>query len=152
MESTGGKLAHIGAEIVLIGGMAFYFNNQIKTLKNEVKELREIISKQQEICTKHINNLYEIFDKVFKSQQQQQFISQLPIAIPIPKPHNIEKTLRKRKPIVKEELSDDFVIEEIDDSPEKELEKELQELEQEEKDEDIPLKESQDKPDSSKKK
>lgn len=66
INSTG--IIHIAAEIILIGGIVFYFNNQIKSLRNEIKELRQKAQDNQEIYNKHFNNIYAGLDKLVKLQ------------------------------------------------------------------------------------
>ena len=62
MESS--KIVHIAAEVVLLGGITFYFNGQIKSLKNEIKELKTKIEEQSEANNKHLNNVYSLLDKL----------------------------------------------------------------------------------------
>lgn len=66
INTTG--IIHIAAEVIIIGGVVFYFNNQIKSLRNEVKELRQKLQDSQEIYNKHFNNIYAGLDKLVKMQ------------------------------------------------------------------------------------
>ncbi len=66
MNMTG--IVHIIAEVILIGGVIFYFNKQVKSLRNEIKELRQKLQDTQEINVKHFNNIYAGLDKLLKEK------------------------------------------------------------------------------------
>lgn len=61
------KIVHICAEAVLLAGVTFYFNGQVKTLRNEIKDLKAKIEEQQETSNKHLNNLYAVIDQLRRS-------------------------------------------------------------------------------------
>lgn len=87
------KMIHMGAEIVLLGGIIFYFNGQTKTLKNEIKDLKVKIEEQQEVTNKHFNNLYAVIDQMKRAPPQM-----LPRFQPAPRqPTEQDTGLRHRK-------------------------------------------------------
>lgn len=82
------QMIHIAAEVILIGGITFYFKNQIKGLKEQVRDLKAKIEENHDIHTKHTNNLYDMMDQILKTiqpQNMQQNVQQIikPIRIPI---------------------------------------------------------------------
>lgn len=91
MEGQTGKIVHVAAEVILLGGIAFYFNNQVKSLRNEVRELKLKLEEITESNNKHLNNLYSLMDKMNRTMMT-------PPASFFPKP-SMEGTmgLRQRK-------------------------------------------------------
>ena len=64
MDGPTGKMVHVGAEVVVLLGVTFYLNGQIRSLKNEVRELRVKLDDQSEAVNKHLNNVYVVLDKL----------------------------------------------------------------------------------------
>jgi hypothetical protein len=64
MDGPTGKMVHVGAELVVLLGVTFYLNGQIRSLKNEVRELRVKLEDQSEAVNKHLNNVYVVLDKL----------------------------------------------------------------------------------------
>jgi hypothetical protein len=118
MDNTA-RMIHVGTEIVLIGGIFFYFNNQIKSVKNEVKELKIKIEENQEAYNKHLNNLYSLIDKLNSSVNNRQIYhpGQTQPFVQKSNSHPSPITgLRRRKinpHVLFEEQSDDSKIDEI---------------------------------------
>lgn len=93
MDSTKIAIAHVAGEIVIIGGISFYFSKKITALQNENEELKKRIEslekgesgggglnpeqldeflKFQKQTTSHINNLYSVLKQIAENQPQAQ--------------------------------------------------------------------------------
>lgn len=92
MDGTTGKLVHVAAEVVLVGGVIFYFNNQVKSLKNEIKELKIKIEEMTDSNNKHLNNLYSLVDRLNRSVLT-------PIQEEKSQPNNSQTGIRRRKKV-----------------------------------------------------
>lgn len=62
------KMAHIGAEIVVIGGVVFWVNrrttdlqDQITSLSEQVNKCEDLIKRQSELLTRHENVIRQVF-------------------------------------------------------------------------------------------
>lgn len=124
------KIIHIASELILVGAISFYFNNQIKTLKSDIIDLKTKMENETAANNKHFNNLYSLIDKMGRSLSQLHFQSSEHIQAPP------QLGMRKRKPgmQIKTELfqpkktgSIESPVDDLDD----ELNDELKELEEE---------------------
>jgi hypothetical protein len=68
MDGSTGKLMHIGAEVVVLLGVTFYMNSQIRSLKTEIRELRAKIEEDSRESNKHLNSMYMVIDQLQKSR------------------------------------------------------------------------------------
>jgi hypothetical protein len=68
MDGSTGKLMHIGAEVVVLLGVTFYMNSQIRSLKTEIRELRAKIEEDARENNKHLNSMYMVIDQLQKSR------------------------------------------------------------------------------------
>lgn len=62
MDGSTGKLIHVGTEAIVLMGIVFYLNGQIKTLKNEVRDLRVKLEEQNQTVNTHLNKMYMTLD------------------------------------------------------------------------------------------
>jgi len=99
MDTT--KMIHVAAEVVLLGGVTFYFNGQIRSLRNEIKDLKAKIEEQQEMTNKHLNNFYAVIDKMNRSPPIQ---FQHPIPLPRQPQHDTMGIRRRRSPQDEEDV------------------------------------------------
>lgn len=81
------SLAHMGTEIVVIGGVAFWLNKNISDVKNKVNSLESIITAQ----SAHIKSLTEL---VVKHEQVLQRLFSKDLS-PIPDIQNADDTKQK---------------------------------------------------------
>ena len=68
MDGSTGKLMHIGAEVVVLLGVTFYLNTQIRSLKTEIRELRTKMEEDARESNKHLNSMYMVIDQLQKSR------------------------------------------------------------------------------------
>jgi len=147
------QIAHIVSEVILLGGITFYFNGQIKGLKSEIRDLKAEIEKQAEANNKHLNNLYSLMDKMggqLARTSTPHALSLLPHPIPRGQPPPTTELRRRRSPSSEQPTTrqphqhtrtydsrsrNHAVVEELpteDQDLDQELGEELQELEEEE--------------------
>jgi flagellar capping protein FliD len=68
MDGSTGKLVHMGVEAVVLLGVTFYMNSQIRSLKTEIRELRAKIEEDARENNKHLNSMYMVIDQLQKSR------------------------------------------------------------------------------------
>ncbi len=107
MDSTKIAIAHVAGELVIVGGLSFYFNKKITLLQNEIEELKkkiellekndeedgggltpeqlESLTKFQTQTTNHINNLYSVLKQIAENQQSHQLPPSQPQVFTAPK-------------------------------------------------------------------
>lgn len=90
------RTVHIASEVVILGGVIFYFNNQIKTLKTEIKELKTKLEEDSQSNNKHLQNLYSLVDKI--NIDVKQLASRPPPQQYIPPPQQVTQNQRAPTP------------------------------------------------------
>ena len=148
------QIIHIASEVLVIGGITFYFENKIGKLNDKVDELQSIIQQQSEMIQQHDNLILKLLNTVATLQTNQQkngifTSSQQPM---IPPKKKVDETLPQNISNKKQVLivvpnpleslfelpqhqQSNSVVEEIfdEDNLDDELLEELKELEEEEK-------------------
>lgn len=109
MDTT--RAIHVASEVVLLGGVIYYFNSQVKGLKSEIKELKAKIEENQQGIGKHLNNLYSAIDKIGKSVTHLNMIgrgmSEAQNSATITQHHNNGSSgLRRRKKVAVKEIQE----------------------------------------------
>lgn len=134
---------HITTELIVVGGIAFYYHNQVKQLKAEISQLKQKLDEANDVNGKHFNTIYNTLDRfnnalnmihMEKSNQRQSYYSQPPVQKSKQKtPIKVESVVRNRKqnkPIVQKEQKTN------EEHLDEELDEELRQLENEEKEHD----------------
>lgn len=117
MDTT--RAIHVASEVVLLGGVIYYFNSQVKGLKAEIKELKAKIEENQQGIGKHLNNLYSAIDKIGKSVTHLNMIgrgmSEAHNSATITQHHdNGSSGLRRRKKVTVKEIQESGDSDEIE--------------------------------------
>lgn len=119
-------LIHIGVEIVLLGGITFWFNKRTSSLEEQIGVLteklakhEELITKQGEIITQHENMLRELYAIIHggaPQRSQQPATSRGPPRVaPQPKQRNPQSTT-PRSNIPKTFKNVEKQVEEVDEN------------------------------------
>lgn len=123
MENLDTKLmAHVGAEILVVGGVAFYLNKQTSALRERVEQLEKQNAKLMEIVDVHERCIRELL-----GNPPQKSVSRVSPAVqkPVATKKAVRASPKKQKPPPPEEESEpEFDPAELDE----ELSEELGEL------------------------
>ena len=71
-------LAHVGAELVVIAGVSFYFHHKTKTLQTEINNLKKDNKELYEIIDELEKGMNQLGQMVMRLQQNQQGIQKRP--------------------------------------------------------------------------
>jgi hypothetical protein len=63
------KIIHLAGEVVVIGGVFLYLNKQIKSLRQEIEDIQNVMIKQQEFIEKNFAGISKSIDFLMRSKQ-----------------------------------------------------------------------------------
>ena len=93
-------MVHIVSEVVVVVGLAFYFNQKNKKLLAHIEDLAQRVEEQEDLLQKHDQMLRKVFDHI-NQQQMQQKVKAIPTLPPVnrEKPKFRPKHKPRKKPV-----------------------------------------------------
>ena len=83
-------MVHIVSEVVVVVGLAFYFNQKNKKLLAHIEDLAQRIEEQEDILQKHEQMLRKVFDHI-NHQQKSVAVPTIPREVPREVPRKVSK-------------------------------------------------------------